>query len=162
MSAPSFSSFPPSFASFPDIDPGPSTRPDSRQGKVKEKEQGRKHDRKSRREDDRASDGEQKRKKRKHERHREREGSKGVRHRSRSRSRTRHDQYGGDDDERAKLEEDRRQRLEERPSGKEGLVYFTDRKGDPLNVRYGGLYAGDVPKYRLVDCKWCIVLVSDN
>ncbi|RPD81960.1 DUF1740-domain-containing protein [Lentinus tigrinus ALCF2SS1-7] len=57
------------------------------------------------------------------------------------------------DDERRKLEEDRRFKEEDavRPSAKEGLVYFTDRKGDPLNVRYGGLHAGDVPKYRLVD-----------
>ena len=65
---------------------------------------------------------------------------------------------------RRKLEEDRRLRTEDavRPSAKEGLVYFTDRKGDPLNVRYGGLYAGDVPKYRLVDCKWPMAPVSDN
>lgn len=46
------------------------------------------------------------------------------------------------DDERLKAEEDRK-RTDEKP------VYFSDRKGDNLNVRYGGLHAGDVPKYRL-------------
>lgn len=45
------------------------------------------------------------------------------------------------DDERLKAEEDRKRA--------EKSVYFSDRKGDSLNVRYGGLHAGDVPKYRL-------------
>ncbi|KAI0721328.1 NRDE-2, necessary for RNA interference-domain-containing protein [Cerioporus squamosus] len=162
MSAPSFSSFPPTFSSFPDLDPGPSTRPasssrdDKESEKSKEKE--RRHHKKSKREADRDGDGDSERKKKKHK-HREREDSTGARRRSRprSRSRTRHDGHDYDytaiDDERRKLEEDRRHREEEtvRPSAREGLVYYTDRKGDPLNVRYGGLYAGDVPKYRLVD-----------
>ncbi|KAJ7293452.1 NRDE-2, necessary for RNA interference-domain-containing protein [Mycena rebaudengoi] len=26
-------------------------------------------------------------------------------------------------------------------------LFYSDRKGDPLNIRYGGLHAGDVPKY---------------
>ncbi|TFK87990.1 DUF1740-domain-containing protein [Polyporus arcularius HHB13444] len=162
MSAPSFSSFPPTFSSFPDLDPGPSTRPASstRDDKDRSKEKERKHRKKSQRGEDeeRDSDGERK-KKHKRERHREREDSTGARRRSQSRSqsRARHDrhdhQYAPIDDERRKLEEDRRYRDEEtvRPSAKEGLVYYTDRKGDPLNVRFDGLYAGDVPRYRLVD-----------
>ena len=28
--------------------------------------------------------------------------------------------------------------------------FYSDRKGDLLNIQYGGLHAGDVPKYRLV------------
>ena len=28
--------------------------------------------------------------------------------------------------------------------------FYSDRKGDLLNVQYGGLHAGDIPKYRLV------------
>ncbi len=174
MSAPSFSSFPPTFSSFPDLDPGPSTRPASstRDDKDRSKEKERKHRKKSQREDDeeRDGDGERKKKKHKRERHREREDSTGARRRSQSRSqsRARHDrhdhQYAPIDDERRKLEEDRRYRDEEtvRPSAKEGLVYYTDRKGDPLNVRFDGLYAGDVPKYRLVDCKWPAAHASDN
>jgi hypothetical protein len=34
-------------------------------------------------------------------------------------------------------------------------VFYTDRKGDRLNVRYGGLHTADVPKYRLVGGKLC-------
>ena len=50
----------------------------------------------------------------------------------------------------------------EKPSAKEGLVYFTDRRGDPLNVLYGGLYAGDIPKHRLVGGESSLVCYSDN
>ncbi|KAG6851218.1 hypothetical protein H0H93_015228 [Arthromyces matolae] len=32
-------------------------------------------------------------------------------------------------------------------------IYYFDRNGDPYNVQYGGLHAGDVPKYRLIDRK---------
>jgi hypothetical protein len=28
-------------------------------------------------------------------------------------------------------------------------IYYSDRKGDFLNIQYGGLHAGDVPKYHL-------------
>lgn len=34
--------------------------------------------------------------------------------------------------------------------------FFSDRKGDALNIRYGGLHAGDVPKYHLV-ARMCIL-----
>ena len=33
------------------------------------------------------------------------------------------------------------------------LTVFSDRKGDILNVKYGRLHAGDVPKYNLVGRK---------
>jgi hypothetical protein len=36
--------------------------------------------------------------------------------------------------------------------------FYSDRKGDPLNIRYGGLHAGDVPKYRLVN-RMCLYTV---
>lgn len=29
-------------------------------------------------------------------------------------------------------------------------LFFVDRRGDPLNVQYGGLHAGNIPKHRLV------------
>lgn len=35
------------------------------------------------------------------------------------------------------------------------LQYYSDRKGDPLNVRYDGLDARYVPKYSLVACEFC-------
>ena len=28
--------------------------------------------------------------------------------------------------------------------------FYSDRKGDLLNIQYGGLHGGDIPKYRLV------------
>ncbi|KAG9222676.1 hypothetical protein CCMSSC00406_0004590 [Pleurotus cornucopiae] len=34
--------------------------------------------------------------------------------------------------------------------GSSKRVYYSDPKGDPLNVLYGGLHAGDVPKHHLV------------
>jgi hypothetical protein len=128
MSAPSFSSFAPSFASFPDLDPGPSIPAESptspRRIKVK------KHERKK---DRRIKD-----RKRRRDEHQdacdfEKLGS------------------GGDrvfDDERLKNKEDNDLR-DSRRAGSPPLFY-SDRKGDPLNVRYGGLHAGDVPKHHLV------------
>ncbi|KAI0778496.1 DUF1740-domain-containing protein [Trametes elegans] len=148
MSAPSFSSFP-AFNSFPDLDPGPSTRPST----PSEKEKDRKHKKKSKREDGRYSDEERKKKKHKHDKHSRRD-DKGEEHREKHRYRHPESKtYGGSDDERRKVEEDRRHGYAESElsSVKETLVYYTDRKGDPLNVRYGGLHAGDVPRYRLVD-----------
>ncbi|KAI1793871.1 NRDE-2, necessary for RNA interference-domain-containing protein [Ganoderma leucocontextum] len=145
----SFSSFP-AFASFPDLDPGPSTRTSTPR---EERKEGKEH-KKSRRDEDREGDSE--RKKRKHkQKHRDREDGERVRHKNRSRSRSltrERERYTLDDDERRKREEDRGHKREDadRRSAKEGLVYFTDQKGDPLNVRYGGLHAGDVPKYWLV------------
>ncbi|TBU34597.1 NRDE-2, necessary for RNA interference-domain-containing protein [Dichomitus squalens] len=148
MSFPSF----PSFASFPDLDPGPSSRASVPRD---DKEEGKKH-KKSRREGDGEDDAERKKRKHKQDKRREREDGERARHRNRSRSLSRKEHkdegYGLRDDERTKLNEDHSYRREEaeKPNAKEGLVYFTDRKGDPLNVRYGGLHAGDIPKHRLV------------
>jgi len=30
-------------------------------------------------------------------------------------------------------------------------IFYSDRRGDFLNIQFGGLHIGDVPKYRLVD-----------
>ena len=171
MAAPSFSSFPPSFSSFPDIDPGPSSRParrDQEKDREREREKERKHHKRHKRDDNAAGDEKRKKKRHKEDEHREGSAGKGARRksrsRSRSRSRTRHGRHMVEDDERRKREEDRGNRRDdaERPSAREGLVYFTDRKGDPLNVRYGGLYAGDVPRYRLVECELFHYFTSDN
>ncbi|KAG6862421.1 hypothetical protein C0995_011861 [Termitomyces sp. Mi166 len=38
------------------------------------------------------------------------------------------------------------------PAAKEtSRSYYSDRKGDPYNIQYGGLHAGDIPKYRIID-----------
>lgn len=139
MSAPSFSSFPPAFASFPDLDPGPSKRsstPSEHPPDIKKREK-RRRDR---------DDKDRKEKKHRREKHRD----SPDRHSSRQHT---HIAYAGLDDERAKAKEDSSIRAEKSyvsSSDREQLPYYTDRKGDPLNVQYGGLHAGSVPRYHLV------------
>ncbi|OJT03082.1 Protein NRDE2 -like protein [Trametes pubescens] len=136
MSAPSFSSFP-AFNTFPDLDPGPSTRTStSKEDNLKEDD--KKRHKKSKRDDGGLEpDGDRKKKKHKHDKYR-REDRAEVRdkHKRRSRSPARHKGYGGSDDERGKAEEDRMHSHDDsQVSGvKQGLVYFTDRRGDLLNM----------------------------
>ncbi|KAI0830629.1 DUF1740-domain-containing protein [Trametes gibbosa] len=153
MSAPSFSSFP-AFNSFPDLDPGPSTRTPTPAENKDSSSRGKKQHKKSKRVDVKETGVERKTKK--HDKHRRVDtgaDDRGQHRRHRSRSPRGHKGYGGSDDERRKVEEDRRVNDPdfEVASVRERLVYYTDRKGDTLNMRYGGLHAGDVPKYRLVD-----------
>ncbi|KAH9937158.1 NRDE-2, necessary for RNA interference-domain-containing protein [Fomitopsis serialis] len=144
MSAPSFSSFPTAFTSFPDLDPGPSKRPaqtpavestdeKKRKKKKKDRDQGMRKERKHRPDkDDRDSL---------------------ERHSGSSRRHKEDRAYPGFDDERLKAQEDssiRAERTFDSAAHEEQVLYFTDRKGDPLNVQYGGLYAGSVPRYYLV------------
>jgi hypothetical protein len=134
MSAPSFSSFPPSFASFPDLDLEESRdHPQGQQKKGEHKE-----------------DKHQKDKKRKRDRHKD-----SVSHTKSAKQKD--ESILVLDDERLKAEEDRRRRDGEEtiadigPSG--SPLFYSDRKGDPLNIRYGGLHSGDVPKHHLVGRK---------
>ncbi|KAL6310050.1 DUF1740-domain-containing protein [Sparassis latifolia] len=151
MSAPSFSSFPPSFSSFPDLEAGTSKttsipkdrdQDDKRRGKKRE---GR---------DTKSKDRDTKDKKRKHERHYQKERDK-EESRSRQHSKDREQVYGGFNDERLKAAEDSRELGRVDDAGSSGAMspplYFTDRKGDALNVRFGGLHAGDIPRYTIVD-----------
>ncbi|KAG2154714.1 NRDE-2, necessary for RNA interference-domain-containing protein [Suillus clintonianus] len=150
MSTPSFSSFPPSFASFPDLDPGPSrhtldrTRNESSTDAREPREQDRKD--KNRRGSKKLKDESRKDKKHKTAKHhlepvlprQHKHTRKGV---------------SIPDDEKIKAEEDRRlaqsdiqgSQWDSRP------VFFSDRKGDQLNVTYGSNHAGNVPKYHLVN-----------
>ncbi|KAH7928477.1 DUF1740-domain-containing protein [Leucogyrophana mollusca] len=130
MTPPSFSSFPPSFSSFPDLDPGPSNPP-PHHNTDKSERPSRKH----------KGDRETKKKRDKHfgqpTSHADGWSTQRVL-----------------DDERLKAEEDRmRLEKEARPPGQYDSqpTFYSDRKGDPLNVTYGRLHAGDVPKYHLVD-----------
>ncbi|EIW86838.1 hypothetical protein CONPUDRAFT_134183 [Coniophora puteana RWD-64-598 SS2] len=122
MSAPSFSSFPPSFSSFPDPTDAGDRAP--QQPKSSQTPSG----------DD--------------------DPSPRQRDRKTSRSSTRHSWgkhtgYRYSDDEARKSREDRRS--QRAGSSKDQDLFYSDRKGDPLNMTYGGLHAGDVPKYHLVD-----------
>jgi hypothetical protein len=129
MTTPSFSSFP-SFDSFPELDPGPSGRRSTSPPQPKRIDEKRRKDKEKR----------DKGKHRQDKRHSEK-STRPADHSSDSR-------IAVPDDERLKAEEDR-QRKDTSPA-----VFYEDRKGDRLNVRYGGLYAGDVPKYRLVGGKF--------
>jgi hypothetical protein len=95
MSAPTSSSHPPSFSSFPDIDPGPSST--------------------------------------------QSQSNAGGSHRDKSKKR---DSYKLDDE---KLR-----------------TFYSDRKGDPLNVTYGSIHSGQIPKYHLVSGESKSRLVSTS
>jgi len=40
--------------------------------------------------------------------------------------------------------------------------FYSDRKGDPLNIQYGGLHAGDIPRYHVVNSKVIQFFLGDN
>ncbi|KAG0696046.1 NRDE-2, necessary for RNA interference-domain-containing protein [Suillus ampliporus] len=151
MTAPSFSSFPPSFASFPDLDPGPSrhspspTRNETTADEYREKNRKDQND-KSQRRGKKLKDESRKAKRRQTAKHdlepvlprQHRHTWKGV---------------SIPDDEKLKAEEDRRlaQNDLQESQWNSRPVFFSDRKGDQLNVTYGGIHTGDIPKYHLVN-----------
>ncbi|KAG2369454.1 NRDE-2, necessary for RNA interference-domain-containing protein [Suillus spraguei] len=149
MTTPSFSSFPPSFASFPDLDPGPSrntldrTRNESSTD-AREKDGIVKKD-KNRRASKKLADTSRKDKKHKTAKH-ELEPVLPSQHGYTWKG------VSISDDEKIKAEEDRRlaqsdvqeSQWDSRP------VFVSDRKGDQLNVTYGGIHAGNISKYHIV------------
>ncbi|KAF5385316.1 hypothetical protein D9615_001411 [Tricholomella constricta] len=123
MSAPSLSSFPPSFSSFPDLEPVPSTRPSDRPKTNKSSRDKERHDKKKR-------------------------SSDNSREKKHKRRRRKDDGYFDDltmGDETLNAKENLEHAKES------SRLYYSDRKGDPYNIQYGGLHAGDVPKYYIVD-----------
>lgn len=172
MSAPSLTSIPPSFSSFPDLDQGPGKRPN-------EPSQSGRHERT------------------KTKRIKPDDGLKGK-DRQRKRSKERRKSYDFDDEERsvaygdARVKDDsaqyriegvreKRERSEghskdrskrlvrsknqDKPRGSTDAqlnvpvdqfdepinrIFYSDRKPDPLNIQYGGIHARDVPKYYVI------------
>lgn len=117
----------PTFSSFPDLDPQPSQS----KAKDKTKDKAKKRHRSRSRSRDR-------------ERHKDkdREGKKdkdGKKKKDKDRHR---------DDQRDKVYEEVYDiRKDERDAG---LRYFySDRRGDPLNITYGRIHSGDIPKYNI-------------
>jgi hypothetical protein len=136
MSAPSFSSFPPSFGSFPDVEPENNKASSSKQQRKEEEPLRSKKDK------DRERDG---------DKHREKRARDGKKRKDTNRhSKRNHAQY---DDERAKQEEDRNARLGTRYDGGTPGLFVVDKVGDPMNIVYGGIHAGDIPRYRRVGCE---------
>ena len=139
MSAPppSFSSFPPTFSSFPDIEAGPSkSKKDTsverdKQEKVKHKRDKRDQDKhRERRKKDRHNDEDERRRKKS------------------KKNRDGRDTYS--DDDRVPKSRDNTRNSSALPEDLTYRSFYSDRKGDILNVTYGGIHAGDVPKYRLL------------
>lgn len=143
MSASSFS-LPPSFSSFPDIDPGPSNRTPS----PTRNESVHTH---------RPIDfGKRDRSAKRGHREQDRLSSKREKHLSPSDNWHSNEPRAIDillDDERLKANEDRL-RLEQQGHERDRWVprplFYSDRKGDALNLTYGCLHTSDVPKYRPV------------
>jgi hypothetical protein len=135
MPAPSFSSFPPSFGSFPDVEDNPSREASSSSSQ-----------RKGLKEKDEASD---RKKKKRDRRETHADQSQTFSHERGHRNHNlKADNYSFDD-ERIKAEEMlRTAKQQDVPQ----LAFFSDRKGDPLNVQYGGIFSKEVPKYHLVGC----------
>ncbi|KAG2023085.1 hypothetical protein CC2G_000786 [Coprinopsis cinerea AmutBmut pab1-1] len=140
----------PSFASFPDFDRENSREPEPSSSKPirdSESKKERRRDERRRRSHSRSPSRREKGGDRDKDRHWKREKEK---HKSRDR-----------DEEKRRRREEKKSRHEERaanevigsPAPIEDTSYrlfFSDRKPDKLNVVYGGLHQGDVPKYRMV------------
>lgn len=133
------SSFPPSFSSFPDIDPGPSNRtPSPARNDAPHNHLHRPSDLSRR---DKSA-------KRIH-----RHASKREKHLAPSDIWRSSEPRAIDDDERLKANEDRlrfEQQGQEHDRWVPRPLFYSDRKGDPFNLTHGRLHAGDVPKYRPV------------
>lgn len=150
MSAPSppFSSFP-AFSSFPDIEPGSSKskqEPSSAESEKREKSKRSRDQDKSRDRWKRGRHG--------HEDEDERRKKKSKKSRG--------DRERQPEDNHAPASHESRRH----PSAlAEDLAYrsfYSDRKGDILNVTYGGVHAGDVPKYHLVAREYHALLCNDR
>ncbi|TFK77225.1 hypothetical protein BDN72DRAFT_830394 [Pluteus cervinus] len=128
MSAPPFSSFPTSFSSFPELDPPSGSSKD----KTKKTKEGR----------------EKERRRSKHESQDRRERSPDSKHhKSKSKSskpKRKHDRSPSHSSKKdaGVVEPDE---VSDRTQS-----FYSDRRGDPLNIQYDGLHAGDVPRYHLV------------
>ncbi|KAH8102508.1 NRDE-2, necessary for RNA interference-domain-containing protein [Cristinia sonorae] len=130
MSAPSFSSFPPTFSSFPDLDqPEASTSTASAEATGKRKRDPSKKRTSSHRKN---KDG------------RDKDARKKGRRESMAYDLF-EDSLTRRDTTTHTTEDPLLDLQDERP------LFYSDRKGDPLNVTYGGLHVYDVPKHFLVD-----------
>lgn len=137
MSAPSFSSFPPSFGSFPDLEQK-SDKAGSGGQKRKDNKLPEEHSKKS--------------KHRERDKHRDKRDRDGRRSKDHGRSKGDKQSYNRYDEE-MKREEDRQTRLGATYSGGAPGLFVVDKVGDPMNIVYGGIHGGDIPRYRRMGCR---------
>lgn len=122
----------PSFSSFPELEPGPSTRHDGERDRARAKHQDKDEDR---------------HKRKKHSSHdRSRHKDSSARDNDRKRDKDRPRERERDSGRDSKRDSERRRDTRE-PSAAFSSVYVSDRRGDPFNVTYGGLHAASVPRY---------------
>ena len=141
---PSFSSFPPSFGSFPDVEDNPAREVSSTSSQ-----------RKGSKEKDEASE---RRKKKRDRREKHANLSQTFSHeRGLKVHKFKADHYALDD-EKLKAEESlsRTAKQQDVPQ----LAFFSDKKGDPLNVQYGGIYSKEIPKYHLVGRAYPVIMLA--
>jgi hypothetical protein len=141
------SSFP-SFASFPEPEEDAPKRSQDKKQRRRREEKGR----------DKGRENKKRSRSRSSSRERSSKRDKGRERHDTKRRRGRVDNERGrwrpevDDDERDKEHQDRRCLLaegREPPESNPGThLWFSDFKGDSLNITYGKLYKGDVPKFR--------------
>lgn len=169
MSAPSFSSFQPSFSSFPEQASSSKVQDSSRSRKSKDKPD---KDRKDRKDSATLPTG--------HRHHDEPQAYRSKEHRRKDRdSDKKHGRKHGHNssdsgDERKARKHSRRSNGEDSTmrSGhfshdRDGSrLFFEDRIGDSLNVKYGGLHAGDISAYRRIAGKYhlhaAVLLLNDD
>ena len=132
---PSFSSFPPSFSSFPDLG-GSSRKEQDTESSITVPAQKR---------DSKGRDKEGDRKKKRRDK---RSGlDQGPSRERRNGSRNPQGNARAFDDERLKAEEDIARRTRQQDVSQS--TFFSDKKGDPMSMQYGGNYSRDIPKYHL-------------
>lgn len=126
MSGPSFSSFPPSFGSFPET-----LDENSESNRLPQKKEDSKSERKHR-------PG--------------KESRSGKKDKKRHRETRRSDKYDYGDDE-SKRDTSRQGTRWNVHDAAEPNLFVVDKTGDPMNVVYGGLHAGDIPRYKRFGCE---------
>ncbi|KDQ12936.1 hypothetical protein BOTBODRAFT_161151 [Botryobasidium botryosum FD-172 SS1] len=150
---PSFSSFPPSFGSFPDLekDSKKSEKRDEGNRDRERKKDSKHHRRDSERDEQKgrhrdSHKGKEKDRRRREDKHRDDEGSS-----SRHRSRRDKSRDGERKSKREKRDRDDKPRAYEpvyAPEDDSKALFISDRKGDDKNLIYGGVHSYSVPKYR--------------
>lgn len=133
MSAPSFSSFPSSFLSFPDGSADTRAASNAESSTSGKAHKGRRGEEKH---------GEKPKEERRKERHSGRDKS--------HRTSTRKERRDRNDSEQTKKQENSSGKDETSSSEPANMFFYSDYKGDPLNLQYGGLHAAHIPKHRLV------------
>ena len=133
MSAPSFSSFPPTFESFPDLEEGSSSKKGDKDESHVRHGKGKDRGERSRRNGKERKDRGERRSN--HDKHSER---KDDRHASK---------HGDISDNRpVKPSKPSAADIMYREDG--SILFYYDRKGDSLNITFGGIHAGDIPRYK--------------